>query len=224
MHVPDHFLDPQTSIATAAVALTAVVVATRHARRELPDDDRVPMAGLVATFVFAAQMLNFAVGDGTSGHLMGGVLAAVLVGPATAVLCLTAVLAVQALFFADGGVTALGTNVTLMAVVGVLVGWAVFRVAMRLAPRRPVAVPLAAALAALVSVPATALAFTGLYAVGGTAAVDLGAVAGSMLGWHSLIGVGEAAITLAAVAAVMWTRPDLVFGARPYVRTRAVAR
>ncbi|MTB89127.1 energy-coupling factor ABC transporter permease [Aeromicrobium senzhongii] len=223
MHVPDHFLDPQTSIASAAVALTAVVVATWHARRELPDDDRVPMAGLVATFVFAAQMLNFAVGDGTSGHLMGGVLAAVLVGPATAVLCLTAVLVVQAVFFADGGVTALGANVTLMAVVGVLVGWAVFRAATRLAPPRPAAVPLSAALAALVSVPATALVFTGLFAAGGTAAVDLGAVAGAMVGWHALIGVGEAAITLAAVTAVMWARPDLVFGARRYLRARTVS-
>jgi len=111
-----------------------------------------------------------------------------------------------------------------MAVVGVLVGWAVFRAGLRLAPRRPAAVPLAAALGALVSVPVTALAFTGLYALGGTAEVDLAAVAVSMLGWHSLIGVGEAAITLAAVTAVMWARPDLVLGARSYVRTRAVAR
>lgn len=223
MHVPDHFLDPTTSTATAVVALAGLAVAARRSQGELPEADRVPMAGLVATFVFAAQMLNFSVGGGTSGHLMGGVLAAVLVGPATAILCVSLVLLVQAVVFADGGVTALGTNVTLMAIVGVLVGWAVFRAVVALAPRRPAAVPVAAAVGALVSVPATALAFTGLFAVGGTAAVDLGAVATAMVGWHTLIGLGEAAITVAAVTAVLWVRPDLVFGARGLLWTEVPA-
>lgn len=222
MHVPDHFLDPQTSAATAVVALAGVALAARASRGELPERDRVPMAGLVATFVFAAQMLNFGVGGGTSGHLMGGALAAVLVGPATAVLCLAAVLAVQAVLFADGGITALGTNVTLMALVGVLVGWAAFRALLRLAPNRPAAVPLSAALAAFLSVPASAVAFAGLYAVGGTADVEPAAVAAAMLGWHTVIGVGEAAITLVAVTAVMWVRPDLVLGARG-LRARVAA-
>ena len=93
------------------------------------------MAGLVAAFVFAAQMINFPVGAGTSGHLLGGALAAVLVGPWTAVLCLSVVLLVQALLMADGGITALGTNVTLMGLVGVAVGWLVFLAA----PRAPAA-------------------------------------------------------------------------------------
>ena len=223
MHVPDHFLDPTTSTATAVVALAGLAVAARRSQGELPEADRVPMAGLVATFVFAAQMLNFSVGGGTSGHLMGGALAAVLVGPATAVLCLSAVLLVQAVVFADGGVTALGTNVTLMAIVGVLVGWAVLRAVMALAPRRPAVVPVAAAIGALVSVPATALVFSGLLAMGGTTAVDPGAVAAAMVGWHSLIGLGEAVITLAAVTAVLWVRPDLVFGARSLLRTEVPA-
>lgn len=223
MHVPDHFLDPQTSVATALVAVTGVVLATRAARHELPQDDLVPMAGLVATFVFAAQMLNFPVGGGTSGHLMGGVLAAVLVGPATAVLCLTAVLVVQATLFADGGITALGTNVTLMALVGVLAGWAIFSAGMLLAPRRAEAVPVVAAVAALVSVPLVAVAFTSLYALGGTVQVDLAAMGAAMLGWHALIGVGEAAITGVVVAAVLRARPDLVFGARGLVRPLVAA-
>ncbi|WP_344711196.1 energy-coupling factor ABC transporter permease [Aeromicrobium flavum] len=223
MHVPDHFLDTPTSVLTAAVALAGVAVAGRLARQELPQDQRVPAAGLVATFVFAAQMLNFPVGGGTSGHLIGGALAAVLVGPATAVLCLSGVLLVQALCFADGGVTALGTNVTLLSLVAVLVGWGAFRAALLLLPRRPEAVPYATAVAAFVSVPAAAVGFAALYAVGGTASVDLGSVTAAMVGWHALIGLGEAVISFVAVAAVVRSRPDLVFGARSLVRSEAVA-
>ena len=125
MHVPDGFLDAPTSVATGAVAVAGVALALRGARREL-DDRTAPMAGLVATFVFAAQMINFPVGAGTSGHLLGGALAAVLVGPWSAVLCISVVLLVQALLMADGGITALGTNITLMGLVGVWVGWGVF--------------------------------------------------------------------------------------------------
>ena len=111
MHVPDGFLDAPTSVATGVVAAAGVAVALRGARKEL-DDRTAPMAGLVAAIIFAAQMINFPVGAGTSGHLLGGALAAVLVGPWTGALCLAVVLLVQGLFFADGGITALGTNIT----------------------------------------------------------------------------------------------------------------
>ena len=104
MHVPDGFLDAPTSVATGVVAAGTVAVALRKARDEL-DERTAPMAGLVAAFIFATQMLNFPVGAGTSGHLLGGALAAVLVGPWTAILCMSAVLLVQALLFADGGLT-----------------------------------------------------------------------------------------------------------------------
>lgn len=223
MHVPDHYLDPGTSVATAAVALAGLAVAARRTSLERSDDDAVPMPGLVAAFVFAAQMLNYAVGGGTSGHLIGGALAAVLVGPATAVWCLAGVLVVQGVFFADGGLTALGTNITLMGLVAVVVGWAVFRLALRLLPARSASVPVAAGLGAFVSVPAAAVVFTLLFAVGGTAPVDTGAVFAAMVGWHLLIGLGEAAITVAVVATMMAVRPDLVFGRRSIVRPEAVA-
>ena len=213
MHAPDGFLDATTSLATAATAVAGVGLSLRGARREL-SDFAAPLAGLVAVFVFAAQMLNFPVGAGTSGHLLGGTLAAVLVGPATATLCLTVVLLIQALAFADGGLSALGTNVTLMALVGVWAGYAVFLLARRVLPRRVASVPGAAAVGAFVSVPAAALTFTGLYAVGGAAPIDLSSLATAMLGWHSLIGLGEAAITFLAVGAITATRPDLVHGAR----------
>lgn len=214
MHVPDGFLDAPTSVATGAIAVAGIAVALRKARGEL-DDRTAPMAGLVAAFVFAGQMINFPVGAGTSGHLLGGALAAVLVGPWTGALCISVVLGVQALVMADGGITALGTNIVLMALVGCFGGYAVFRavraVLGRLGAR---AVVPAAAIGAFVSVPLAALVFTGLFAVGGTAEVSLDKVLAAMLGWHTVIGIGEAVVTAFVVAAVLGSRPDLVHGAR----------
>jgi cobalt/nickel transport system permease protein len=219
MHVPDGFIDATTSLATGAVAVAGVAVALRGARREL-DDRTAPMAGLVATFVFAGQMMNFPVGAGTSGHLLGGTLAAVLAGPWTAVLAITVVLLVQALLMADGGITALGTNVTLMALVAVAIGWLVFRGARAVLPRRTTSVAPAAAVGAFVSVPVTAVAFTAIYAVGGTAPLALDTLLAAMLSWHLVIGLGEAAITGLVVASVVAVRPDLVHGARHVLHVR----
>jgi cobalt/nickel transport system permease protein len=222
VHVPDGFIDAPTSVATGVVAVTAVAACLRKAREEL-DERTAPMAGLVAAFVFAAQMLNFPVAAGTSGHLLGGALAAILVGPYTGALCVAVVLLIQAVLFADGGITALGTNITLMALTTAAVGWLGFRVARRVAgwsgrtsrrggSRR--AVVAASFAAALVSVPASALVFVLIYAVGGTAPVPFGALVTAMLSVHVLIGIGEAVITACAVGAVMAVRPDLVYGAR----------
>ncbi len=214
MHVPDGFLDAPTSLGTAVVAGGVVAFAlVRASRREL-DDRTAPLAGLVAVFVFAAQMVNFPVGAGTSGHLIGAALAAALVGPATATLCLTVVLAVQAFLFADGGVTALGSNVLLMSVIAVWVGYGVTRMVLAVLPRRPGSVPFAAAAGALVSVPAAAVAFVGLYALGGAAPIPLGALVTAMGAWHVVIGLGEAAITFLAVSSIIAARPDLVHAAR----------
>ncbi|MDX6324868.1 MAG: cobalt/nickel transport system permease protein [Nocardioidaceae bacterium] len=221
MHVPDGFLDAPTSVATGAVAVVGVGIALRGARREL-DDRTAPLAGLVATFVFAAQMLNFPVGAGTSGHLLGGALAAVLVGPSTAILCLSVVLLVQCLLFADGGITAIGTNITLMGLVAILTAWLVFRGLQAVLPKRMGLVAPLAAVAAYVSVPVAALGFVGLYAVGGAAPVPLAALAKAMVGWHLLIGFGEAAITGLVVASILAVRPDLVHGARGVLAARRV--
>ncbi len=218
MHVPDGFLSLPTSAATAVVATAGVGLALRGARREL-DERTTPLAGLAATFVFAAQLVNFPVAAGTSGHLIGGALAAVLVGPWTATLCLTVVLIVQALLFADGGVTALGTNIVLLAIVAVWVGWGVFVAARGLLPRRTASVPLAAGLGALASVPAAALVFVALFVAGGAVPVPVGTLVAAMTGVHALIGVGEAVITGLVVSAVVRVRPDLVHGAHPLLRT-----
>ncbi len=214
MHVPDGFLDAPTSVATAVVSAGVVAAClARSARHEL-DDRSAPLAGLVAVFIFAAQLVTFPIGAGTSGHLLGGVLAAVLVGPATATLCLTVVVTVQALLFADGGVSALGTNVLLMGVVAVWVGYGAFRLALAVLPRRLSSVSIAAGVGAFVSVPTAALAFVGLYALGGAAPIPLDRLAAFMTGWHVLIGLGEAVITVLAVSSVVAARPDLVYGAR----------
>jgi cobalt/nickel transport system permease protein len=219
VHVPDGFLDVQTSVATGVVAAGGVALALRGARREL-DDRTAPMAGLVATFIFAGQMMNFPVAGGTSGHLLGGALAAVLVGPWTGVLCLSVVLLVQGLLMSDGGITALGTNILLMGMVGVGVGWLAFRAAQTVLPKRLGFVAPAAAFGALISVPVAALAFTALFAVGGTAPVSTETVAVAMVGWHTLIGLGEAVITGLVVGSVVAVRPDLVYGARRVLSQR----
>lgn len=209
MHVPDGFLNLPVSAATGAVAVAGIALALRGSRREL-DERTAPLAGLVATFVFAAQMVNFPVGAGTSGHLIGGALAAVLVGPWTATLVLTVVTVVQALLFADGGLTALGTNVVLLAIVAVWVGWGVARLINRMLPQNSRAVVVSGAIGALVSVPAAAAVFTLLFAVGGAVAVPLDLLLPTMLGVHAVIGVGEAVITAGVLAAVVASRPDLV--------------
>ncbi|MFG1668701.1 energy-coupling factor ABC transporter permease [Streptomyces sp. Y7] len=213
MHVPDGFIDAPTSAVTGVVAAAAVAVSLRGARREL-DERTAPLAGLVAAFIFAVQMLNFPVAAGTSGHLLGGALAAILVGPYTGVLCVSVVLLMQGILFADGGLTALGVNITNMAIVTTVVAYAVFRGLVKVLPRSRRSVTVASFVAALLSVPAAALAFTLMYAVGGTTDVSIGKVAGAMVGVHILIGIGEAAITALTVGAVVAVRPDLVYGAR----------
>ncbi|MEU4872909.1 energy-coupling factor ABC transporter permease [Streptomyces sp. NPDC021608] len=213
MHVPDGFINAPTSAVTGVVAAGAIAVSLRGARREL-DDRTAPLAGLVAAFIFAVQMLNFPVAAGTSGHLLGGALAAILVGPFTGILCVSVVLLMQGILFADGGLTALGVNITDMAIVTTVVSYAVFRGLVKVLPRGRRSLTAASFVAALLSVPAAAVAFTLIYWVGGTTDVAIGKVAGAMIGVHVLIGVGEAAITALTVGAVVAVRPDLVHGAR----------
>lgn len=213
MHVPDGFFDAPTSIATGLIAAGAVGFSLQRANREIRETGPA-LAGLTAAFVFAVQMVNFPVGAGTSGHLLGGALAATLVGPWTGVLVMSVVLLVQGLLFADGGLTALGTNIMLMGLITVVVGYLVTRALLKVMPKRVGSVVPATAIGALISVPVAALAFTGLYAIGGTVDIPLGKLATAMVGWHILVGLGESIITAAVLSAVVATRPDLVYAAR----------
>jgi len=211
MHIPDGFIDIPTSTAFAALAGAGVAMSLKGARSSL-DDKTAPLAGLTATFIFAVQMLNFPVAAGTSGHLLGGALAAVLVGPFTATLSLTVVLLMQGLLFADGGLTAIGLNVFNMGIIGVWVGYASFLLIQKIFSGRKATVPIAAALGGFLSVPAAAVGFVIQYAIGGTGTFSVTAVFTAMFGTHILIGIGEAIITGLAVGAVMASRSDLVYG------------
>jgi cobalt/nickel transport system permease protein len=223
MHIPDGFINAGLSAAAGAVSAGGVGVSLRKAGRSL-EDKQAPLAGLVAAFVFAVQMLNFPVASGTSGHLLGGVLAAVLVGPWAGAICITLVLLVQGLFFADGGLSALGLNVLNMAIVGGIGGYAVFAAGRALLPKARPMVVASSVVAAFASVVLASIAFFAEYALGGVGDASLGAVFAAMVGVHALIGVGEAVITGLAVSAVLAVRPDLVYGARdllPALETRA---
>ncbi len=215
MHIPDGFIDPGTSAAAGVVAIGAIGLCVKQASKAI-DDKEVPLAGLAAAFVFSVQMLNFPVASGTSGHLLGGALAAVLVGPWLGPLCVAVVLVVQALLFADGGLSALGLNIVNMAVIGAWGGYVVFVGFRTVLPRARSSIVAASGIAAGVSVPLAALAFTAQYAVGGNDATSVSTVAVAMVGVHLLIGIGEGVITAMTVSAVMAVRPDLVYGARGY--------
>ncbi len=207
MHIPDGFLDLKTSLAADALSAGALALALRDARRTLPPR-RVPLLGLAAAFIFAGQMLNFPVAGGTSGHLVGSVLAAELLGPGAAVIALAAGLVVRCFVFADGGVLALGANIFNMGVIGALVGYALYRTARhRLGGGLRGAVA-AAAFAGWVSTVLAAVCCAGELAVAGT--VPWRVAFPAMAGVHMLIGVGEAAITALVLAAVGQAHPELI--------------
>ncbi len=213
MHLPDGFVDLRTSAGAGLVA-AGVVAVSLHKAADEDLDSAAPLTGLVAAFVFAAQMLNVPVAAGTSGHLLGGLLAAVLVGPWLGCLALTVVLVVQCLLFADGGLSALGLNVLNMAVIPVFVGYGLFAAARRVLPATRVGALAATAVAAFVSVLLAAVAFTVEYAIGGSAAASVDTVLVAVVGVHVPIGIVEAVLTTATVGAVLASRPDLVYGAR----------
>ena len=213
MHIPDGFIDIPTSAAFAALAAGAVAISLKGAKSSL-DDKTAPLAGLTATFIFAVQMLNFPVAAGTSGHLLGGALAAILVGPWVAMLALTVVLIMQGLLFADGGLSAIGLNVFNMSVIGVWVGYGAFLLVKKFLPKNKSSITVAAFIAGIVSVPAAAAGFVLQYAIGGTATFSVSAVLAAMVSTHILIGIGEGIISALAVGAVMASRSDLVYGYR----------
>ena len=209
LHLSDGIVDAPTSLAYALVAAIGLAVAAAGARVDL-DERTAPMAGLVAAFVFAAQMVNFPVLPGVSGHLLGGALAAILVGPWVGALCVGIVVVMQAVLFADGGLSALGANITNLALAGTAAGYGVATLLRRLARRGRSGLIAVAFAGALVGSVAAAASFVVQYAIGGDAGVATGSVAIALLGVHVLIGVGEGVITALTVGAIARVRPDLV--------------
>jgi len=215
MHIANGIIDNQVALLFLGIAAAGLVVCFMVGRREL--NDRVaPMAGLVAAFIFAVQMLNFPVLPGVSGHLLGGTLAAILVGPYLGAICVAIVLIVQALVISDGGVTAIGLNVTNMALVGTAAGYVLVAALLRVLPRKGFSLSLTAIIACVVSVVLASQAFVLEYWLGGATDVGktLGGVAAALAGTHALIGLGEGIITAATIGYVAAVRPDLVYALR----------
>ena len=213
MHAPDGFLEPGTAVVTGIISVVVIGFALRQSRQQLADK-AIPLAGITAAFIFAAQMFNFPVAAGTTGHLLGGALAAILLGPSVGAIIVTIVVVVQALAFADGGLTALGYNVLNMAIVPAYGGYAVFRLLRRVFPSTSGGVIGATGIAAWASVVMAAVAFSIQWLFGASAPIAFDTVFGAMVGVHALIGIGEGIISALAVGAVLASRPDLVYGAQ----------
>ncbi len=213
MHAPDGFLEPWVAVATGLISMIIIGSALKASGREFAER-QVPLAGIAAAFIFAAQMFNFPVAAGTTGHLLGGCMAAILLGPWIGSVVVAVVVVVQALLFADGGLTALGYNVLNMAIVPAFGGWALYWLCRRFLPSNAAGVVGATGLAAGMSVVLSSMAFSIEWLFGATAPVAFDTVFAAMVGVHVLIGVGEGVISALVVASVVASRPDLVAGAR----------
>lgn len=207
LHIPDGFLSLIVSLVSWVLAVAGVGVALWRTRESL-GERQVPLMGVLAAFIFAAQMLNFTVAGGTSGHLVGGALAAILLGPWAATLTMTTVVAIQALLFQDGGLLVMGANITNMALVAPMVGYGIYRGVRLLADERRWGLYVGGFAAAWASVMASAIACAIQLAFSGTS--PLGVALPAMAGVHVLIGVGEGLITVGALAFVAATRRDLL--------------
>lgn len=206
LHIPDGFLSAPVSLVGWAAMIVAVGIAARRAERTM-SDRAVPLMGVMAAFIFAAQMMNFPVAGGTSGHLLGGALAAILLGPWAAIIVMTAVVGLQALLFQDGGLVVLGANVVNMGVLTALTGWGIFRLLGPIARGGGVGYMIAAGLGAWLSVEVSAIATALQLAVSGTSPLSVALPA--MVGVHALIGIGEAVVTVAALSFIRVTSPGL---------------
>ncbi|MCP6759794.1 MAG: PDGLE domain-containing protein [Fischerella sp. CENA71] len=216
MHIPDGFISPPVAAVTG-VASVAMLGISLTRSRDAFGIKHAPILGLTTAFIFAAQMINFPVAGGTSGHLLGGTLAAIILGnPWAGTICIATVLIIQAVLFADGGITALGANIFNMAIVGVWVGWSLTQTLQRLFGGYKSRLPLAAGIAAAVSVVVAAIACAIELAISGTA--PLGLVLPAMTGVHILIGIGEGLITGGVLTYLATVRPDLLPGEERQLR------
>ncbi len=204
LHIPDGFLSIPIALLCWAAAIVLLAIAVRRSQAEL-GERQIPLMGVMAAFVFAAQMINFPVAGGTSGHLLGGALAAITLGPWAAMLVMTSVIGVQALLFQDGGLLVMGANILNMGLLTALIGYGLYRGVSRQSRRVRLTV---AGLGAWLSVIAGAVATSFQLWLSGTSALNI--VMPAMLAVHVFIGVGEALITAAALAFILQMRPDLL--------------
>ncbi len=204
MHIPDNFLSIAVSLICWAITAVTLGIAISRTNKSL-GEKQVPLMGVMAAFIFAAQMINFPVLGGTSGHLLGGVLAAITLGPWAGMLVMTAVIAVQGLLFQDGGLIVMGANILNMGILTCAVGYGLYRSV--LGSNRTVKLAVIG-VAAWLSVMAGALSTALQIWLSGNAEVQI--IVPAMLFVHAFIGLGEALITVAAIVFILRSRPDLL--------------
>ncbi len=207
LHIPDGFLSIPVAVVGWVFIILLIGIALRQTQDQL-GERQIPLMGILAAFIFAAQMINFPVAGGTSGHLLGGTLVAILLGPWAAVLVMTSVIAIQGLMFQDGGLLVMGFNVFNMGVVTAFVGYAVYTQVRRALGNSPRGQLIGGAIGAWIGVEVAAIATALQLAISGTSPLNVALPA--MAGVHILIGIGEALITVGALAFIRQTRPDLV--------------
>jgi cobalt/nickel transport system permease protein len=218
LHIPDGFLSIFVSLIAWIISVSMIAYALRRVGQDL-GERQVPMMGVLAAAIFAGQMLNFAVAGGTSGHLMGAALATILMGPWAAILIMTSVVSIQALIFQDGGLLVLGANIFNMAIVGVAVGYMVYKLVLKISGENKTGILVGGFSAAWLSIFVAALSVALQLAASGTSPARLAVPA--MASVHALIGIGEGLITVGALAFILSVRPDLI---QPKSRTKADSR
>ncbi len=204
LHIPDGFLNVFISVLFWVLTIILVGIAVRRTQNTLKER-QIPLMGIMAAFIFAAQMINFPVAGGTSGHLLGGALAAIILGPWSGMLVMTSVIALQGLLFQDGGLLVMGANIFNMGLLTALIGYGLYTAVANKGKGLKLTV---VAVAAWLSVMAGALSTSFQLWLSGTSPAQV--VFPAMLGVHALIGIGEALITVAAIAFILQVRPDLI--------------
>ena len=210
MHVPDGFMNVTMSAATGVISFGTLWAYIRSAK-DLIADKFIALTGMMSALIFVLQMINFPVAAGTSGHLLGGALAVIVLGPRLGLICLSVVVIIQSLLFADGGLSALGVNVLNMAIVTTTTSWFIVKYWIKFIGKNKTSIVTVSVLAGILSVVFSSIAFTIQYAIGGTISIPVGTVLIAMVTTHLIIGLGEGVITALIITLLMRVRPDLVY-------------
>ena len=210
MHVPDGFINAPVSIGTGVISFATLWAYVRSAK-SLVADKLIALTGMMSALIFVLQMINFPIAAGTSGHLLGGALAVIVLGPNLGIICILFVVVIQSLLFADGGLSALGINVLNMAIITSLVGWLTISSWKKLFGEANISIISGSIVAGILSVVFSSIAFVFEYALGGTVSVPLGSVLIAMVSSHLLIGLGEGVITALIVSLLLRVRSDLIY-------------
>ena len=210
MHVPDGFINAPVSIGTGVISFATLWAYVRSAK-SLVADKLIALTGMMSALIFVLQMINFPIAAGTSGHLLGGALAVIVLGPNLGIICISIVVVIQSLLFADGGLSALGVNVLNMAIITSLVGWLTISSWKKLFGEANISIISGSIVAGILSVVFSSIAFVFEYALGGTVSVPLGSVLIAMVSSHLLIGLGEGVITALIVSLLLRVRSDLIY-------------